>query len=309
MVTPFVRDGAILPVSRDRVKNAHVGLEAASDRGVDMAEFPDALQKPVASRDIRNEMHAASLAPAHRLMTPLALQRLHAEPWSEARDLRTESRALVGPQRELRPDRAPAFPDIVSQQIVHQTQCVRVKLPSMTITSLPWHHPRPEQSQIRLQAVPEGVLHKLAMGESASLASQYVSPYLAGPDCIGLWRMRSQQIEERPSDAAWITRLIVDPDITVAVGAAGFHGAPDAAGMVELGYRVDPAFRRRGYARRSLETVLAVAQRHPDVRTVRATVSPDNAASLALIDSYGFVENGEQWDDEDGREIIFETPA
>ena len=52
-----------------------------------------------------------------------------------------------------------------------------------------------------------------------------------------------------------------------------------------------------------------MAHQHPDVKTVRATISPDNAASLALIGSYPFVENGEQWDDEDGREIIFETPS
>ncbi|MBF4606663.1 GNAT family N-acetyltransferase [Curtobacterium sp. VKM Ac-1393] len=179
----------------------------------------------------------------------------------------------------------------------------------MTITSSPWDHPLPKQSQVHLDLVPEGVLHKLAAGNSTSLVLQYVSPYLAGPDCAGLWRMRSKQINERPGDAAWITRLIVDPTITAPVGLAGFHGAPDAAGMVELGYRVDPEFRRRGYARQSLEILLAVAQRRPDVRTVRATISPDNAASLALINSYGFVENGEQWDDEDGREIIFEIPA
>lgn len=179
----------------------------------------------------------------------------------------------------------------------------------MTITSSPWDHPQPERSQIHLDVVPEGVLHRLAAGESASLPVQHVSPYLAGPECAGLWRMRSEQIRERPGDAAWITRLIVDPRVTVPVGLAGFHGAPDAAGMVEVGYRVDPQFRRRGYARQSLETLLAVARRHQDVRTVRATISPDNAASLALVESYGFVENGEQWDEEDGREIIFETPA
>jgi ribosomal-protein-alanine N-acetyltransferase len=103
--------------------------------------------------------------------------------------------------------------------------------------------------------------------------------------------------------------MIVDPNIAVPVGLAGFHVAPNAAGMVEVGYQVASEFRRRGYARHSLETLLSVAQQHPDVRTVRATISPDNAASLALISSYGFVENGEQWDEEDGREIIFETPV
>lgn len=179
----------------------------------------------------------------------------------------------------------------------------------MTITSSPWAHPRPKRSQIHLDVVQEALLHKLATGESVSLALQHVSPYLAGPDCAGLWRMRSKQIKERPGDTAWITRFIVAPSVTVFVGLAGFHGAPDAAGMVELGYRVDPQFRRRGYARQSLETLLAVAQRHPDVSIVRATISPDNEASLALIKSYGFVENGEQWDEEDGRELIFETLA
>jgi RimJ/RimL family protein N-acetyltransferase len=186
-------------------------------------------------------------------------------------------------------------------------RCVR--LPSMTITLSPWDHPEPKQSQIHLDVVPEGVLHKLAKGETASLALQYVSPYLAGEECTGLWRMRSDQIKEHPGDAAWITRLIIDPSVPAPVGLAGFHGAPDAAGMVELGYRVDPKFRRRGYARQSLETLLAVAQRHPDVRTVRATISPENGPSLALISTYGFVENGEQWHEEDGREIIFEMLA
>ncbi len=103
--------------------------------------------------------------------------------------------------------------------------------------------------------------------------------------------------------------MIVDPRVYVPVGVAGFHGAPHAAGMVEVGYRVDPEFRRRGYAWQSLEILLAVAQRHPAVKTVRASISPDNAASLALIDGYGFVEVGEQWDDEDGRELVFEMPA
>jgi RimJ/RimL family protein N-acetyltransferase len=46
-----------------------------------------------------------------------------------------------------------------------------------------------------------------------------------------------------------------------------------------------------------------------EVRTVRATISPDNTASRALVLQYGFVEVGEQWDDEDGLETIFEVDA
>lgn len=179
----------------------------------------------------------------------------------------------------------------------------------MTMTSAPWHHPRPDQSRLHLDVVPPAVVHALASDGPSALTAQDISPHLAGIECRSLWRMRSKQIIDTPGDAPWITRLMVDPDVTLPVGVAGFHGAPDETGMVEIGYRVDPDLRRRGYARRSVEILLAVAQRHRDVHKVRATVAPDNAPSLALIESFGFVEVGEQWDDEDGLEIIYEISA
>jgi RimJ/RimL family protein N-acetyltransferase len=79
--------------------------------------------------------------------------------------------------------------------------------------------------------------------------------------------------------------------------------------MVEVGYAVDPALRRRGYARAALEALIARARREPEAVVLRATVSPTNAASLALIHQFDFLEVGEQWDDEDGLEIIYEMPV
>jgi [ribosomal protein S5]-alanine N-acetyltransferase len=73
-----------------------------------------------------------------------------------------------------------------------------------------------------------------------------------------------------------------------------------------VAYSVDPACRRRGYARAMLAALLRRAAAEPAVRTVRATISPGNVASLATISGFGFTEAGEQWDDEDGRELIFE---
>ena len=37
---------------------------------------------------------------------------------------------------------------------------------------------------------------------------------------------------------------------------------------------------------------------------VEASVSPDNGPSLRLLARRGFVETGERWDDEDGRELV-----
>jgi len=120
---------------------------------------------------------------------------------------------------------------------------------------------------------------------------------------------RAQQLLDRPEDQPWVTGIVWDEDLDVAVGAAGFHGGPDDTGMVEVGYSIDPAHRRRGYARAVLQLLLDRAIEHPDVRVLRATISPDNEPSLNLIAQFPFVRNGEQWDEEDGLEWIFEIPT
>lgn len=179
----------------------------------------------------------------------------------------------------------------------------------MTITGLPWQPPDTGGAQLSLVQVPVEAIHRLARGVVAAEDAEQLGEYVTGDACAGLWRMRSEQLVTRPGDAPWVTRAVVVAGIRNPVGLAGFHGPPDAVGMVEVGYRIDPQYRRSGYARQSLETLLAVARAHPEVRVVRATISPDNLASRALIANYRFAEVGEQWDAEDGLELIFEAPA
>lgn len=154
--------------------------------------------------------------------------------------------------------------------------------------------------------------HALARGDVAAadaVSPVPVSAYLAGPQCRGLWRMRSVQCEQDPASAAWVTGIVWDERRGLAVGAAGYHGPPDTSGLVEIGYRVDPAYRRRGYARAALEALLARAAGEPDVRRVRVSIRPDNLPSSRLASQYGFSKVGEQWDDEDGLEFVYEVPA
>lgn len=75
--------------------------------------------------------------------------------------------------------------------------------------------------------------------------------------------------------------------------------------MAEIGYAVDPAFRGIGYGRAILESLLAWAEKEQSIRTIRASVSPGNLASRALVEHRGFLVVGEQWDDEDGRELVY----
>ena len=170
---------------------------------------------------------------------------------------------------------------------------------------------RPPQ-HVRIVHLAGPAFRALASGDLA--AANAVSPvplpaYFAGPEWRPVWERRRAQVEEDPASAAWVTGVIWDERNQVAVGRAGYHGPPDPSGMVEIGYAVDPAYRRRGYARAALEALLQRAAREPHVRTVRVTISPDNVASYQLAAQYGFTEVGEQWDDEDGLEIIYEVDA
>jgi RimJ/RimL family protein N-acetyltransferase len=173
----------------------------------------------------------------------------------------------------------------------------------------------PERSlpqHVRIVQLTADVFRALGNGDlaAANTASPVpLSAYFAGPEWKAVWRRRSKQVEEDPASAAWVTGVIWDEWHQVAVGRAGYHGPPDPSGMVEIGYAVDPTYRRRGYARAALEALLQRAAGEPRVRTVRVSISPDNVASYQLASQYGFTEVGEQWDDEDGLEIIYEVDA
>jgi RimJ/RimL family protein N-acetyltransferase len=162
---------------------------------------------------------------------------------------------------------------------------------------------------VRIVQLDPATLAALASGAKPTASPVPLTAHLAGPEHRALWRHRSRQIEEDPAAAAWVTGVVWDPEIWTAVGRAGFHGPPDQTGMVEVGYAIDPAYRRQGYARAALAVLLARATAEPSVTTVRASVRPDNTASRALVVEFGFVAVGEQWDDEDGLETVYERPA
>lgn len=165
---------------------------------------------------------------------------------------------------------------------------------------------------VRLVELPEAAIHALAAGDlgAANRAAPItLTPYFVAAESRSTWRMRSVQVEAYPSALGWITRVVVDARLGIAVGRAGYHGPPDRGAVVEIGYAIDPTYRRQGYARAALVALLDRAAREPSVGTVRVTISPDNVASRSLVLQYGFVETGEQWDDEDGLETIFEVAA
>jgi RimJ/RimL family protein N-acetyltransferase len=162
-----------------------------------------------------------------------------------------------------------------------------------------------------IQLTPEVItaLARPDLDRARRLSGLQLTDYLVSSACLWTWRYRADQVAVDPNDAGWVTGVIWADDLDVAVGTAGFHGPPDDEGMVEVGYSVDPQYRRRGYARAALVQLLARAAREPGVSRVRASIRPDNAPSRDLVLPYGFVQVSEQMDEVDGLEIVYERPA
>ncbi len=94
------------------------------------------------------------------------------------------------------------------------------------------------------------------------------------------------------------------------IGHAGYHGPPGVntrqnPDAVELGYTIEPGYRHRGYATAAATELIRRAQER-GIRHFIACSSPGNESSLAIIRRLGFIHTGEEMDDEDGLELVFE---
>lgn len=111
-----------------------------------------------------------------------------------------------------------------------------------------------------------------------------------------------------PEIQPWLGRAIVwtHPDgRREVIGSIGFHAPPGEDARVEIGYRIEPGFRRQGLATEAIRALLAWAESN-GIHRFRASVAPDNVASLAIIGAFGFREVGSQMDEIDGLELVFE---
>ena len=122
-------------------------------------------------------------------------------------------------------------------------------------------------------------------------------------DLSGFLPIQLHRMEAQPERREWMARMMVDVD-GAAVGHCGFHGPPDTIGRAEIGYTVFTTYRGRGYAKEAARGLVdwAFAQGERDVY---ATISPDNAASLAVVMALGFAQVGTQEDEVDGLELVF----
>lgn len=123
-------------------------------------------------------------------------------------------------------------------------------------------------------------------------------------------RRRLDQVTADPDSAPWLLRAMVRRAGQELVGRIGFHGQPGANSLgapnaLELGYTVEPEFRRQGFAEEAIRGMMDWA-RQRSVEHFLLSIAPTNASSLALAVKLGFTEAARVVDEEDGPEIVFE---
>jgi len=118
-------------------------------------------------------------------------------------------------------------------------------------------------------------------------------------------------MKQDPSLQEWLVYAVVLRDSREAVGHAGFHGRPGTNGKqdpeaVEIGYTIYEPYRGRGLATEAAAALIRWAREEHGIRRFIFSIAPGNEPSLAIARKLGFVQTGEQWDDEDGLELVFE---
>jgi len=166
--------------------------------------------------------------------------------------------------------------------------------------------------RLRLEPMSVPFMEALARGDvdaAARDAGAAVPPTMS-EELGSFLQFRLAQLAVDPSIRAWLGRVMVltdDAGERRVIGSIGFHGPPEDRGSVEVGYRVDPPYRRQGYAREAIRALFDWAHERHGIETFVASISPDNEPSLRLAAEFGFVQVGQQVDEIDGLELVFES--
>ena len=164
-------------------------------------------------------------------------------------------------------------------------------------------------SRLELHHIPAAGLIALLEEKSdleAIAGRNFTNPHRVLIDDSGPLGWRVPQVKADPSTNKWFVRSIVLKESLEIIGSTSFHGVPDVNGMMEIGIGLDEKFWGNGYAKEALLGMWKWVVTQPGVSILRYTVSPSNIASVKIIQGFGFAHIGQQIDEEDGPEDVYE---
>jgi [ribosomal protein S5]-alanine N-acetyltransferase len=95
-----------------------------------------------------------------------------------------------------------------------------------------------------------------------------------------------EAMEQGPLGLVWDGIILHKAD-RVAIGGIGFHGPPDEAGKVEIGYNIIPAYEGQGHATEMARRVIEWAFQTPSIEVITAECLDDNSGSIRVLEKVG----------------------
>jgi ribosomal-protein-alanine N-acetyltransferase len=159
-------------------------------------------------------------------------------------------------------------------------ETARLTLIPLTLQQLGWCLPAPEPLEASL---------------GFSVSREMLADPVPRAIAMKLSRMAETPIDEHP----WLTYwLIVVRRKPFGAGMVGFKGRPDGEGKTEVGYGIDPAYRRQGYMTEAVRAMIDWAFGHNGCRIITAEgVLRDNIASRRVLEKVGMMLYREEGDE------------
>jgi RimJ/RimL family protein N-acetyltransferase len=110
-----------------------------------------------------------------------------------------------------------------------------------------------------------------------------------------------EMLQRAPGEPGWVQFTVETLEDQRLVGDVGLSGRADEPGVVMVGYTIDPAEQRKGYATEAMGALVRYAIDVLEADVVRAYADAENVASVRVADKVG-LEVVERFDasDEDG---------
>lgn len=148
--------------------------------------------------------------------------------------------------------------------------------------------------RVELQQVPLGLARVLADPEADDSGSRsWAHGYpLPGTRVAARNFIRQAEVAGGGGNGQWGMFEIILRETGEVIGDIGFHGPPDEAGTVEIGYSIVEQYRGRGLVGESAVAICGLAWSRPEVTRIIAQTEAGNVASAGVLRHAGFREDG-----------------
>ena len=85
---------------------------------------------------------------------------------------------------------------------------------------------------------------------------------------------------------------LIEKESNVVIGSCGYHNWMKDHNRSEIGYEIFPKYQNQGYMTEALQNIIKIGFDQMNLNRIEALVSPDNLASIKIIEKNGFIQEG-----------------